>query len=80
MMQLEKLGFITFEKKYDVFDTFNRWKALVESETGKKLKCLRSDNGGKYCSKELDDYCSYHGIRREKTVPRTPKNMVCQKG
>jgi hypothetical protein len=27
----------------------------------------------KYCSKELDDYCSYHGIRREKTVPGTPQ-------
>jgi hypothetical protein len=33
------------------------------------LKCLRSDNGGEYCNKEFDDYCSYHGIRREKTVP-----------
>ena len=46
---------------------------MVENETGKKLKCLRSDNGGEYCSKEFDDYCSYHGIRREKTVPQTPQ-------
>ena len=30
----------------DVFDTFKKWKALVEIETWKKLKCLRSDNGG----------------------------------
>ena len=44
---------------------------MVENETEKKLKCLRSDNGGKYCNKDFDDYCSYHGIRREKTVPRT---------
>jgi hypothetical protein len=35
------------------------------------LKCLRSDNGGEYCSKEFDDYCSYYGIPREKIVPRT---------
>jgi hypothetical protein len=56
-------------QKYDVFDTFKKWKALVENETGKSLKCLRSDNGGEYCSKEFDDYCSYHGIRREKTIP-----------
>jgi hypothetical protein len=46
---------------------------LVENETGKNLKCLRSDNGGEYYSKDFDDYCSYHGIRREKTVPRTPQ-------
>jgi transposase InsO family protein len=60
-------------QKSDVFDTFKKWKALVENETGKNLKCLRSDNGGEYCSKEFDDYYSYHGIRREKTVPRTPQ-------
>jgi hypothetical protein len=28
-------------QKYDVFDTFKKWKALVENETGKRLKCLR---------------------------------------
>ena len=39
------------KNKSDVFDTFKKWKALVEIETGKKLKCLRSDNGGEYCSK-----------------------------
>jgi hypothetical protein len=37
------------------------------------LKCLRSDNGGEYCSKEFDDYYSYHVIHREKTVPGTPQ-------
>jgi hypothetical protein len=60
-------------KKSDVFDTFKKWKALVGNETGKSLKCLRSDNGGEYCSNEFDDYCSYHGIRRDKKVPRTPQ-------
>jgi transposase InsO family protein len=46
---------------------------LVENEIGKNLKCLRSDNGGEYCSKDFDDYCSFHEIHREKTVPRTPQ-------
>jgi hypothetical protein len=46
---------------------------LVENETRKRLKCLRSKNGGEYCSKEFDDYCSYHGIRREKTDPGAPQ-------
>ena len=49
------------------------WITLVENETGKKLKCLRSDNGGEYCSKEFDNYCSYHGIHRQKIVPGTPQ-------
>jgi transposase InsO family protein len=60
-------------QKSDVFDTFKKWKSLVENETGKRLKCLRSNNGGEYCSKGFDDYYSYHGIHREKTVPGTPQ-------
>jgi hypothetical protein len=56
--------FNTFTEKCDVFDTFKKWKALVENETGKRLKCLKSDNGGEYCSKAFDDYFSYHRIRR----------------
>jgi hypothetical protein len=59
-------------QKYDVFDTFKKWKALVENETRKRLKCLRSENGGEYCRKEFDNYFSYHGIRREKTVLGIP--------
>ena len=55
--------------KSDEFATFKKWKALVENETGKSLKCLKSDNGRERCSKDFYSYCSYHGIRREKIVP-----------
>ena len=61
------------KKKFDVFNTCKKWKALVENETRQNLKCLRSDNGGEYCSNEFDNYYSYHGIRREKIVPTTPQ-------
>jgi hypothetical protein len=44
-------------KKYDVFYTFKKWKALVENVTGKRLKCLRSNNVGEYYNKAFDDYC-----------------------
>ena len=57
---------------YDVFDTCKKWKTLVENEIGKRLKCLRSNNGGEYCSKEFDRYYSENGIHREKTNPGTP--------
>ena len=46
---------------------------MAKNETGKMLKCLRSDNRGEYCSKEFDSYYSYNGIQREKTVPGTPQ-------
>jgi hypothetical protein len=36
------------KSKFDVFETFKKWKAMVLTEKGLKLKCLRSDNGGEY--------------------------------
>jgi len=48
---------------------------LVENEIRKRLKCLRSDNGGEYCGKEFDRYYSENGIHREKIVPRTPQEI-----
>ena len=60
-----------------MFDTFKKWKYLAENETRKRLKCLRFDNGGEYYNKESDSYCSYHGIRREKTVLGTLEEKWC---
>jgi hypothetical protein len=31
-------------------------KALVENQTGMKIKTLQSDNGGEFVSKKLDDF------------------------
>ena len=61
------------KKKSNVFNTFKKWKTLVENKKWKKLKCLRSDNGGEYCNNEFDNYYSYHGICREEKVPRAPQ-------
>ena len=46
---------------------------MVETETCLKVKCLRSDNGGKYIDGGLSEYCVAQGIRMEKTIPRTPQ-------
>jgi hypothetical protein len=43
--------------KDEVFEKFQEFKALVENQTGKKIKVLRSDNGGEYISKEFDTFC-----------------------
>ena len=32
------------KNKSDVFETFKKWKVMVETETCLKLKCLRSNN------------------------------------
>ena len=80
MMQLEKFGFIAFDKNLMFFDTFKKWKALVENETGKNLKCLRSDNGGEYCSKEFMITIHTMGFIERRQFHEHHKKMVCQKG
>ena len=54
MMQLEKLWFTCIRHKSDVFATYKKWKALVHNETGKRLKCLKSNNGIEYYDNEFD--------------------------
>ena len=36
--------------------------------SGKKLKCLTTDNGGEYVSHEFKNFCEMHGIKRELTT------------
>jgi transposase InsO family protein len=46
---------------------------MVENETDLKMKCLRSDNGGDFTSKEFMEFCEYHGIKRKLLSTRTPQ-------
>ena len=62
-------------QKFDVFQSLKNRKCLVENETGKKLKCLRSYNGDKYCSHEFEDYCSTNGIHKKKLFQQIHKKM-----
>jgi transposase InsO family protein len=58
--------------KGQVFNRFQEFKALVENQTGKKIKVLRTNNGVEYTSKEFMDFCAGEGIRRELIVPYNP--------
>ena len=60
-------------KKFEVFDRFKEFKALVENQTEKKIKALRTDNGGEFCKKEFEEFCNKCGIARKKTTPYTPQ-------
>ena len=60
-------------KKSEVFDRFKEFKALVENQIEKKIKVLRTDNGGEFCSKEFEEFCKKCGITRQKTTPYTPQ-------
>jgi len=40
--------------KSEAFNKFKQRKTLVENQTGKKIKRLRTDNGLEFCSSEFD--------------------------
>lgn len=59
--------------KSETFYMFKVFKAYVEKQSGKQIKCLRSDNGGEYVSDEFRKFCEKEGIKHECTVAYTPE-------
>nr|GEU62815.1 retrovirus-related Pol polyprotein from transposon TNT 1-94 [Tanacetum cinerariifolium] len=45
------------KQKSDVFEVFKVYKAGIELDSGKKIKCLRTDNGCEYTGDEFDTFC-----------------------
>jgi hypothetical protein len=48
---------------------FKDWMVKVERFTERKVKAVRSDNGGEYTSKEFEDHLRLLGIEHQTTVP-----------
>ena len=61
------------KNKNEVLSKFKELVSLVENLTEHCVKILRSDNGGEYKSREFSEYCKSRGIKRETTIPYTPK-------
>ncbi|GLJ46681.1 hypothetical protein SUGI_0983980 [Cryptomeria japonica] len=65
---------VTFLKdKTEAFSKFKAFKALAKKETGKKIKCLRTDQGGEFTLEEFTRYCEDNGIKRQLSAPRIPQ-------
>ena len=61
------------KKKLKEFERFKTYKEMVKNKTELKIKCLRSENGGEFTSKEFMEFCSEHGIKRQFSVAKTPQ-------
>jgi hypothetical protein len=63
--------------KDDTFAAFKDLKVMIERQTKRKVKLLRTDNGGEFCSDAFDDYCRkallgitpYHILRSKMVWP-----------
>jgi len=60
--------------KDEALEYFKTYKAEVENQLEKKIKRVRSDQGGKYFSNEFDLFCSKNGIIHERTPPYFPQS------
>jgi hypothetical protein len=57
---------IILVKDLDIFEVFSKikeFKDLIENPYVRKIKILRSDNGGEYTSKEFVNVCKDVGIK-----------------
>ncbi|KAG8473470.1 hypothetical protein CXB51_035763 [Gossypium anomalum] len=53
---------------------------MIEKQTGKQIKYLRTDNGLEFCSDEFNRLCKSEGIMRHLTVRHTPQqNSVAER-
>jgi hypothetical protein len=69
-----RLTWVAFLKeKAEAFEKFKIFKALTETQIGKRLKAIRSDQGGEFMSRDFKEFCDEHGIKREYTIPGTPQ-------
>lgn len=59
--------------KDEVFTKFQEFKLELENLIERRIKILRSDNGGEYTSKEIITFCKETGIKRELIVPYNPE-------
>ena len=55
------------------FQRFKEWKKLVEVQTGRKVRKLRTYNGLEFVNEEFENFCVQEGILRHKIVRYTPQ-------
>ena len=60
------------KQKSDACQMFRWYLARVDKESGKSLKCLRSNRGGEFTSREFEEFYNDRGIKRQTSTPRTP--------
>ena len=60
------------KEEYEAFDKLKIFKNRVENESSIKIKCLRSNRGGEFTSREFNIFCEANGIKRHIFTPIIP--------
>ncbi|KAH9779743.1 hypothetical protein KPL71_007826 [Citrus sinensis] len=64
---------VVHNTKDKVVDRFKAWKTMIETQTNRKVRRLRTNNDLEFCNKQFNDLCEKNGILRHKTVRHTPQ-------
>jgi hypothetical protein len=59
--------------KDEASEAIKRLRAEAESDSGKKMSCLRTDRGGEFTSDDFNNYCAQTGVRCQLTAPYSPQ-------
>jgi transposase InsO family protein len=69
----KKLWIYFLKRKSDAFQHFREWQALVERQSGLKVKALHSDNGGEYTAGQFQLHLRSEGISSQFSVAYIPQ-------
>ena len=64
----------------DVFNVFQSFHTMIQTQFSAKIQILHSDNGGEYVNKKFQDYFATHGLLHETSCAQTPQQNGVAKG
>ena len=68
-----KVWIYFLKNKSETFLKFKELKILVKTQTYRKVKKLRTDNGLEFLSNDFNSFCQKEGIATHRTVRYTPQ-------
>ena len=76
MDDYSRYGYVyLMKRKFETFEKFKVFWAKVENQLGKRIKAIRSYQGGEYLLGDFKDYLTQNGIVSQLTVPGTPQQI-----
>ena len=64
---------VLLSNKSEAAATIKKFQAVVEVETGRKLRALRTDRGGEFTAVTFAESYADHGVHRQLTAPYSPQ-------